>query len=161
MVLTKTDEYFSKNVFERLLEKKSTAISRDATKTQNSDVQSLKKKSWISTYKSPVMYGTLGMQLYGIQVVSPKTILIFRNADCTHRGKQFLIPESFTSLKVFLRLVSEKLSLFGGPCRALYNREFVKITSMDQLIDQEYYLATSGENPIEIEQFRRSAYFTT
>ncbi|SBT72591.1 apicortin, putative [Plasmodium ovale] len=114
--------------------------------------QTLTGKRHIRAVVTP---GLLGIQKYGIQIALPKNIWLYRNGDKYHNGLLFLVKPYVTNWKWLLTEITNVLVPIIGPVRNVYDQNFKRVKSVEELRDGAKYLCTSGDPPAVIDKLER------
>ncbi|SBS84411.1 apicortin, putative [Plasmodium ovale curtisi] len=105
--------------------------------------------------RAVVTPGLLGIQKYGIQIARPKNIWLYRNGDRYHNGLLFLVKPYMTNWKWLLTEITNVLVPIIGPVRNVYDQNFKRVKSVEELRDGAKYLCTSGDPPAVIDKLGR------
>lgn len=112
-----------------------------------------------STIKYPrrpvVEPGTLGIQRFGVQTVTPKLMWLYRNGDKHHNGAPYFLKQHVKTLELLCQEATKAVKPVAGPVRRIYDQNLRLVTDMNDIVDGGKYLCTSGEPPTVPERLEK------
>uniref|UniRef100_A0A0G4HHD9 Doublecortin domain-containing protein n=1 Tax=Chromera velia CCMP2878 TaxID=1169474 RepID=A0A0G4HHD9_9ALVE len=97
--------------------------------------------------KAAVTPGTLGVQKFGTQAVTPKLIWVYRNGDRSHEGHPVYLRNSIKTMEFLYRECTKVACPFTGPVLKIYDQNLKRVKKLEHFVDGGKYLCCGGELP--------------
>lgn len=91
--------------------------------------------------------GTLGIQRFGVQTVTPKLMWLYRNGDKHHSGTPYFLRNHVKTLQHFYQEATKAVEPLAGPVRKIYDQDLRVVSHLEDIVDGGKYLCSSGEPP--------------
>jgi len=94
-----------------------------------------------------VKSGTIGIQRYGVQTISPKLMWLYRNGDKHHDGVPFFVRKHIGTMEALYQEATKAVTPICGPLRKIYDQNLRQVQHLEDIVDGGKYLCCSGEPP--------------
>jgi len=106
--------------------------------------------------KKPIVQpGTIGMQRFGVQNVTPRLMWLYRNGDKHHEGVPFFVRKHIATMEALYQEATKVVVPICGPIRKLYDQNLRQVCHLEDIVDGGKYLCCSGEPPTTADRLER------